>query len=88
MTHQTIDYSNSPAKAADAVQDVREWFGRKYDGIAEQMKLVRDPNKFTFYCMLGGVEGYPAKAWYEHFHGEGSWDKAQIAALTKTIDEL
>lgn len=77
MAHRTVDYSNSPAKAFDAVQDVMEWFGDTYQLIADMMKPVTDPDMFAFYCMLSGVQGYPVKAWYEHFHGEGSWDKAK-----------
>lgn len=71
--HTTIDYSKSPAAAFDAVEDVKEWFGPKYQAIADQMKLVVDCEQFELYCNLGGVQGFPVKAWYEHFHGQGSW---------------
>jgi len=73
----TIDYSTSPAKAFDAVNDIIEHLGeRKYNEISPQISLVKDHNQFAFYCMLAGIEGFPVKAWYEHYHGEGTWKES------------
>lgn len=69
----TIDYAKSPAPQTDAVADIQEYFGERYDKVAEMMKGVEDCRAFQFYCGLAGVEGFPVRAWYEHFHGGGSW---------------
>lgn len=72
--HTTIDYSNSPAPAFDAVYDIMEYFGdAKYNEISPQMSCVKDHRQFQFYCMIAGIEGFPVKAWYEHYHGQGTW---------------
>lgn len=71
-----IDYSKSPAKQFDAVEDVKNYFGKRYDNIAAQMKEVTDARQFTIYCNFAGIEGYPIVAWYDHFHGQGAYEKA------------
>lgn len=77
----TIDYSASPTKAFDAVEDVKDWFGDRYDTVAALMKDVKDCGQFAAYCSFTGVEGFPVRAWYEHFNGQGSWNQAQVEAL-------
>lgn len=72
--HSTIDYSKSPSPQFDAVQDVMEWFGERYQTVAAEMSKVKDRDTFAFYCSFVGVGGFPVKAWYEHFHGQGSWE--------------
>jgi hypothetical protein len=75
--HREVDYNKRAAPAFDAVCDIVNWFGeKKYREVAAMMKHVKDPKAFSFYCSFGGVEGFPVKCWYEHFHGQGSWDKA------------
>lgn len=69
----TIDYGKSPAPMTDAVADVMEYFGDRYDTVAGMMKEIKDCRTFKFYCGLAGIEGLPVKAWYEHFHGGGTW---------------
>lgn len=71
--HNTVNYSRSVAPAFDAVEDVKEWLGKKYEQIAPVMAKVVDQDQFALYCGLAGISGYPVKAWYEHFHGQGSW---------------
>ena len=71
--HTTINYGKSPAPNFDAVNDVKEWLGAKYDTIAPEMAKVTNCYHFTCYCELAGIKGFPIKAWYEHFHGQGSW---------------
>lgn len=74
--HTTIDYSKSPAKQFDAVEDIRSWLGQnRYDDIAPEMAKLTNVNAFTMYCSLAGIQGYPVQAWYDHFHGQGAWDK-------------
>lgn len=75
----TIDYSNSPAKCFDAVEDIKEYLGKKYDVIARDMAKLPNVQSFNFYCSFAGIEGFPVRAWYDHFHGEGSYDKAMEA---------
>jgi hypothetical protein len=79
--HNTINYSQSEAPNFDAVQDVMDWFGPKYNQIAPMMAKVTDCYQFACYCGLAGVSGFPVKAWYEHFHGQGSWK--EIADATR-----
>ena len=69
----TVDYSKSPAKAFDAVQDVKDWFGDRWDQVSPMMADIKDPQTFSFYANFGGVSGYPVEAWYELYHGQGSW---------------
>jgi|SRR5215471_5590041 len=88
--HRTISYKESPAPKFDAVEDIKNWFGEKYDGLAAMMRKVEDPRAFGMYCDMGGVKGFPVEAWYDHFRGEGAWNKAwdQIEAeeqVTKAI---
>lgn len=83
--HVTIDYSKSPSAAFDAVNDIMDYFGSaKYAEIAPAIAKVTDCYSFSCYCGLAGIQGFPVKSWYEHFHGQGSWneDKFQIAKLT------
>lgn len=72
----TVDYSRSPAKAFDAVEDVKSWFGPKWPEVSDMMKSITDPQTFAFYANFGGVEGYPVEAWYDLYHGQGAYAKA------------
>jgi len=73
---QVIDYSKSPAKAFDAVEDIRNYLGDRYDTIANHVKTIKSPRIFGFACSFTGIEGYPVRAWYDHFHGQGAYDRA------------
>ncbi len=83
--HTTIDYSKSVTPNFDAVNDVQDYLGEKYPEIARAMSTITDPYSFSCYCGLAGIQGFPVRAWYEHFHGQGSWneDKFQLAKLTR-----
>ncbi len=69
----TIDYSKSPAKAFDAVEDIKDYLGDRYDHMVELIENVSDCERFAFYCSMMGISGFPVKAWYEHFHGQNSF---------------
>ena len=70
----TIDFSKSPCPAADAVQAVKDWLGPEtWDKISPMMAKIDDPETFIFAANFAGVRGYPVKAWYELYHGQGSW---------------
>lgn len=71
--HYTIDYSKSPAKAFDAVEDIKEYLSDRYDHMVELIRDVSDCERFAFYCSMLGISGFPVKAWYEHFHGQNSF---------------
>ncbi len=72
----TIDYAKSPAPNFDAVQDIIDYLGQaKYDTLAPEMAKVKDIDTFMAYCGLAGIQGFPVRAWYDHFHGEGAFAK-------------
>lgn len=80
--HNTIDYGKSPAPAFDAVQDIIDYLGKdKYDKVAPEMAKLTNCGQFAMYCSLAGIQGFPVKAWYEHFHGQGSWKQEQLDEL-------
>jgi hypothetical protein len=71
-----IDYANNPAPNHAAVEDIKDYFGERYDKIAAELKQVTDTDQFMALCSRGGVKGFPVRAWYDHFHGEGTFAKA------------
>jgi len=81
----TIDYTNSPAANFDAVEDIKNWFGNKYDTMAAEFKKLRDVRHFTFYCNFAGVKGFPVQAWYDHFFGQGKYNAAWDSIESETM---
>jgi hypothetical protein len=71
--HTIIDYTNRPTKAFDAVEDVKAWFGPRWDEVSALMRTVTNPLQFSVYADFSGVSGYPVEAWYDLYHGEGSY---------------
>ena len=69
----TIDYAASEAPSFDAVEDVKDYLGSRYDAVASEMKRITDCEQFAMWCAFAGIEGFPVRAWYEHFHGAGTW---------------
>lgn len=77
----TIDYTNSPAKNFDAVEDIKEYLGaKKWAEVSPEMARITNVHQFNFFCGLAGIEGFPVQAWYDLYHGEGSYRKAMEAA--------
>lgn len=75
--HTNKDYSKSPSKNFDAVEDIKSWLGaRKFNKVSPGMAKITHPNQFSFYCMVSGIEGFPVQAWYDLYHGEGAFLKA------------
>lgn len=74
--HNTIDYSKSLAKHFDAVEDVKDWFGDRWSTVSPLMGQIKDPVQFEAWAGFAGVSGFPVEAWYELYHGGGSWAKA------------
>lgn len=69
-----VDYTNSPCKSADAFNDIVEYLGEeRYNKISPELSKITDCRQFEFYCSLAGISGYPVVAWYEHYHGQGTW---------------
>lgn len=82
--HTTVDYSNSPSAAFDAIEDIKQWFGQaKWDEISPMFSKLKNVQRFTFYAEFSGVQGFPVKAWYELYNGQGSWDKAWAEVETE-----
>ncbi len=73
----TRDYSKSPSKNFDAVEDIKSWFGpQKWAQVSPMMAREKNPNAFSFYCMIAGIDGFPVQAWYDLYHGEGAFIRA------------
>lgn len=68
-----IDYAHSPAPRFDAVEDVKNYFGGRWDTVSEIMCKVTDPDQFRVLANFAGVRGFPVIPWYELYHGEGAW---------------
>ena len=84
--HTTKDYAGSPTKAFDAVEDIKAWFGvKKWKEVSPAMAKITSRNHFEFYASLGGISGYPVKAWYELYHGQDSWESG---AAEEVDDEV
>jgi len=71
VTHYTIDYGDlqEPEKARKALADIAEYLGaeRFNKFTVERMKEPAMPRiGFIYAVSFGGVQGYPAHAWYEH----------------------
>lgn len=78
--HNTVDYSKSPTPAFDAVEDIKDWVGKdRWDAISAEMAKVTRCHQFALYASLAGIQGYPVIAWYELYHGQGSWKQEELA---------
>lgn len=78
----TIDYKDSPAPAFDAVQDIKTYLGdERWTKVCPELAKVTHCGQFAMYCSLAGIYGFPVRAWYEHFHGQGSWKQGQLDDL-------
>lgn len=69
--HTTTSYEglSDIEKHNKAIEDVKEWFGPKFDWIVEEFrKKGLTLEQFTMYMSLGGVEGYPVKAFYNYVY--------------------
>lgn len=71
----TIDYSKSPSPAFDALQDVIEFLGPRWNTeVHAEMRKVTDPDQFRMWADFAGVSGFrPVSAWYDHYHGENAY---------------
>jgi len=75
VTHTTIDYSKSPAPAFDAIEDIKSWLGvERFSKLTQEFASVKDCENFAAFCSIGGISGFPVKAWYELIHGQGTWE--------------
>jgi hypothetical protein len=80
--HNNKDYSNSPCKNFDAVQDIKDYLGKKkWAEISPQMAHIKDKEQFEMYCSVAGISGFPVRAWYELYHGQGSWNMTAAEAI-------
>ena len=85
------DYTNSPTKAFDAVEDIKDWFkhsGREWDVLSPNMAKVVDVEQFVNWAGFAGIEGYPVEAWYDLYHGQGAYRKAMDIVDTKLLKDL
>lgn len=68
-----IDFSKSPCPSADAIDAIKDWLGPKWDKISPIMAQIEDQAYFDLAAEFAGVRGFPVRAWYELYHGQGSW---------------
>lgn len=74
---RTVDYSKSASPRADALQDVIEELGERWDSAKKfGLQFVKDTEQFTNWAGFAGIEGAPVEAWYDHYHGQGAWEIA------------
>lgn len=69
----TRSYAKSPAPAFDAVADIQFYLGDKYARVRDIVKEIKDCEQFAIACSFVGIQGFPVKAWYEHFNGGNTW---------------
>jgi hypothetical protein len=80
--HNTISYAERATPSFDAVNDIKDWLGNeRWDKISPEMAKVTNCGQFAMYASLAGVQGFPVKAWYELYHGQGSWKQEQLDGL-------
>jgi hypothetical protein len=71
------DYSQSVSPRFDAVEDVKEFLGKDWDGVSADMAKVASPSRFVFWAEVLGVrDSFAIQVWWELYHGQGSWAKA------------
>lgn len=74
MTHYNVDYSglDEVAKHNKAIQDIKDYMGEpKFEELTGMFKEVPEPerpnlDKFELLVSFAGIQGYPAKAWYNY----------------------
>ena len=64
-----VSYAKSEAPNFDALEDIKDYLGGRYEKIAEQVKAIKEFETFEIICGFLGIEGFPVKAWFRHFHG-------------------
>ena len=75
--HMTIDYSKEPAPHHRAIEDIKEWLGQeRWDAISPEMAKITDTDQFMLVASFAGISGFPVRAWYDLYHGEGAFEKA------------
>ena len=80
--HITLDYKDRRDPAQAAIADIRDWLGvAKFDELCPEMAKLTHCGNFAMYCALAGIQGFPVRAWYESFHGQGSWKPEQLGYL-------
>lgn len=87
----TKDYSQSPAPAFDAVEDIKALFAasnRNWDTISRQMATIKDASAFAQWADYAGIQGYPVEAWYDLYNGQGSYKKFWLEHDTNLLKQL
>lgn len=76
----TRSYKDSLSPNFDAVEDIKEYLGAdKFTKLGQEgMSQVFNCAQFALYASLAGIEGFPVIAWYEHYHGQGSWKQEEF----------
>lgn len=82
------DYSDRNTPYFDAVEDVKDYFGARWTKVSAIMGRIKDPYGFQACANFAGLEGFPVEAWYELYHGGGSWAKAIKATECPTCHGL
>jgi hypothetical protein len=70
MTHYNVDYSgmDEVAKHNKAIEDIKEYMGE--ERFTKLTALLKEDSytlsQFEMAVSFAGVQGYPAKAWYNY----------------------
>lgn len=65
----TISYADRETPNFDAVADIQNYLGDRYETVAEVVKPL-PWEQFQIACSFAGIEGFPVTAWFRHFNGE------------------
>lgn len=81
--HNTVDYSQHAAPSFDAVEDIKDYLGEeRFAKVSPEMAKLTHCGAFAMYCSLAGIYGFPVKAWYELYHGHGSWKAHELEDIS------
>lgn len=93
MSHYDIHYSgnNTPEDKVRAIKDIKDYIGKKkFEEITEAYRKDK-PQPFKNFCfqvaVFVGVQGYPAKVWFEHIYQRDATE-AEIKEWTEDSTEL
>lgn len=85
MSRVTVSYAGMEPKERDekAVADVKDYLGAEtFDRLVRVLSITEPPKfkSFEFELMIVGIEGVPARAFYNHI-----WPQAKLPPVLKVV---